>query len=205
MIFKCSNQEFKIGNTVLCKSVSIEISKGECYQITGPNGIGKTVLSKALLGLNNSLENVSCRNIDSKSLVYIPDTPFFLDNDLIKTTLLTLRYFYSLSTQKIRECCRDLNLILNVNSADKVSSLSFGTLKKIMLIPLFVDAILYVLDEIFTGLDSSTQEIVINRLVQIYERGATIIIIEHNGSITDQLKKSIKIKEIVCNSEKISI
>ncbi|MCW6677040.1 ABC transporter ATP-binding protein, partial [Aerococcaceae bacterium NML180378] len=85
-----------------------------------------------------------------------------------------------------------------------IAELSFGMKKKLMLIPLFIPQIdLLVLDEIFIGIDTDTQNKIINQLVEHYKKGSTIILVEHNEFLVDSIKEKVSVEELICRDGQI--
>ena len=204
MLFQCTHASLKINDLILCEDVTITINGGGFYRICGANGIGKTVLTQAILGLNESLSSVDKYFNDINKTVYIPDTPFFLDQDSVQSVLNTLKRFYGIRINDSIQIATQLGLSIQNLLDSKISTLSLGMQKKLMLIPLFTNNNpIFVLDEIFTGLDIEAQNCVIDRLVTLHSLNQTIIIIEHNQSIINALNLKINIKEIQCNKKEI--
>lgn len=205
MIFKCKQTRLKIQDRILCESVSLEINEGECYRFLGENGVGKTLITQCILGLNHTLEKVELSNINNDKTVYISDSPFFLDNDSVLSVLMTLKLFYNLTIKDSLEIGKFLNIDLKPILSHKISTLSYGMQKKLTLIPLFLEGqSFFVLDEVFTGLDTHTQETLIDRIVSVSSSGSTIIFVEHNQAISDAIKAKINITEVVCNQKEIA-
>ncbi len=204
MLFQCTHALLKIKDLILCEDVTITINDGEFYRICGANGIGKTVLTQAILGLNESLSSVDKYFNDINKTVYIPDTPFFLDQDSVQSVLNTLKRFYGIRINDSIQIATQLGLSIQNLLDSKISTLSLGMQKKLMLIPLFTNNNpIFVLDEIFTGLDIEAQNCIIDRLVTLHSLKQTIILIEHNQSIINALNLKINIKEIQCNKKEI--
>lgn len=204
MIFKCSETQLSIQDKVLCDKVSLIINQGDCIRLCGQNGVGKTLLSQAILGLNDTLKSIDYSNIVGKETVYITDSPFFLDNDTVLSVLLTHKLFYRISLDQSFKIGDLLGIDLHSIKTCKISSLSFGMQKKLTLIPLFLEnQNMFVLDEIFTGIDVMTQRLLIDRIVSISKLNLTIIFIEHNENIAESIASQTDVKEILCNQKEI--
>lgn len=69
-VLKCENLSLGYEGAVVLKDVSFEIKKGEYFCIVGENGVGKSTLVKAILGLKNP----ACGNIkvDRNGIGYLP-------------------------------------------------------------------------------------------------------------------------------------
>jgi len=206
MNIKLNNCTIYMKDEVILEDVFLDIDNGIFLRIKGENGSGKTVLLNTILGLNKNTSGSISRKYDKADLCYISDTPFFFDDEKVEEVIWTLAKFYS-STYKVLE---DISSTLNLNLASikkkKIYELSKGTRKKMMILPLFIETSkCLVLDEIFTGLDLDTQAFVCERLVKKSVQGATIIIVEHNESIMETIKKNITVEEIECKNKKIQV
>lgn len=201
MNLSLQNTTVTIGKKIILKNIHYKVIPQTFTHIKGNNGSGKTVFLQTLLGFYK-VKGKRTTIYDTKQIIYIPDTPFFHDNTTLREVLLTYTYFYSVSQDTIQQILEffEINHPLNL----KVSTLSLGTQKKLMILPLFFEAkSLYVLDEITLGLDDATKNKVIERLIDLHHQQKTILITEHNENIIHKIKQSIHIKEVLCQDKKI--
>ena len=202
MIYQCTHATLEIFDDTILKDVSLTIEAGIYYHLSGPNGVGKTLLIQSLMGLNKYLPNFDINNFPHYPITYIPDSPFFLDNDTVAQVLLTVSFFYNVSYLRALRIFKSLNLDEVNVPRKRIAQLSLGTQQKLALIPLFLrNNGIFVLDEIFSGLDTSSQSMVINRLNQLHEVGSTLILIEHNEAIITKIKTTSHLKEILCTPQ----
>lgn len=201
MIANFKDCSIKIRKTTILSSVNFTLNKQQCIYLKGTNGSGKTVFIETLLGFHNNVSGQYTTNI--RNICYIPDVSFFTDEEVIKDVLKTYQVFYNQTNNSILE---SLNMLsLNLDLKTKVSTLSLGTKKKLELLPLFFDTYpVYILDEIFQGLDSLSIAIIIKQLQSHYVQGASILFTEHNQSIVNLIQDSIKSLEVyLCENQSL--
>lgn len=202
MLYHCHRARLELFETTILEDVSITIKAAHYYHLKGNNGVGKTLLVQAMLGLNNALNRPEINNFRRHPITYIPDTPFFLDNDTVAHVLLTLSFFYKVSYRQVLSCFQAMNIDETNVTRKRITHLSLGTQQKLALVPLFLrDTGIFVMDEIFSGLDLPTQEQIIQRLQHLHHHGATLILIEHTHSIITKIKQTAHIKEILCTPQ----
>ena len=201
MIANFKDCSIKIRKTTILSSVNFTLRKNQCIYLKGENGSGKTVFIETLLGFHKNITGQYTTNISN--ICYIPDISFFTDEEAIKDVLKTYQVFYSQTSDSILE---SLNLLsLNLDLKTKVSTLSLGTKKKLELLPLFFNTCtVYILDEVFQGLDSTSIEIIIQQLQSHYNQGASILFTEHNQSIVNLIHDSINPMEVyTCENQSL--
>lgn len=204
MVIKLSNSTIDIGNKRLFNNLTISIYKGFIYRLTGPNGIGKSIFLKTLLGLHKMTEGSLEVTIPNSKTVYISDTYFFSDDESIRFVIKLLKSFYNVENDTILSIFRHLELDYDEISKQYVYELSLGTRSKLAVVPLFFnDNNLFVMDEIFTGIDSRTQKRIIDQISMLQSMGKTIIFVEHNEIIATQFIDNPKFKEVKCINQTI--
>ena len=67
---KCENLCLGYEGSMVLKNVNFEIKKGEYFCIVGENGVGKSTLVKAILGLKNPTGGII--EVDRKGIGYLP-------------------------------------------------------------------------------------------------------------------------------------
>ena len=69
MDIEISNLSVSVENKEVLKDLSLKINKGEIHVIMGPNGTGKSTLSKVLLGHPSYIVTKGDIKIDNKSIL----------------------------------------------------------------------------------------------------------------------------------------
>ncbi|OIW27076.1 P-loop containing nucleoside triphosphate hydrolase protein [Coniochaeta ligniaria NRRL 30616] len=155
---------------MVLKGVNLTISPSTITFVTGPVASGKSTLCKALLGEVPFIQgDVSCSH-DPGRIAYCAQVPFLLSTS-IRNNILgfasfnTVRYHEVIHATMLTDDFRtlprgDLTLV-----GSNGTSLSGGQKQRISLArALYHDADLIVFDDVFSGLDPSTQEQVCRRV-----------------------------------------
>ena len=197
--------DIAIGKKNILTNVHFELHRGSFIHLKGKNGSGKTVFIQSLLGFNKVTQGTRIVQYKRNEICYIPDAPFFNENESVKDVLHALCFFYNTQFSTLLDVLNHLQFDESVLFSQKIASLSKGTIKKLEIIPLFLDHLnLYFLDEIMTGLDTDALVIVCARLKELHQKGATILMTEHNHHIMDYLHHLMpQIQEVTCVNQKI--
>lgn len=153
------------------KRVSLEVEKGECMVVMGPNGMGKSTLLKCAAGLHAPFKGEvyidgDLRRSSEEVELAIRRKVFYLPDDLWMPPLMSPRKFllamgelYDRSATEVYEHAESLmNLFQLSDKADsQIKDLSMGQAKKLSLCAALIsDCETLILDEPFSGgLDSS--------------------------------------------------
>lgn len=160
MLVEFLNVGFSDKNTVILENVSFRVEEGQVITVIGPNGGGKTTLTKLLLGI---LKPTSGKIIKNKNLVigYMPQK-------MIINSFLPITVFEFLGENTLLESIKDR----------KLSSLSCGELQKVLLERcLLKNPNLLILDEPIQGADVNSQEEFYKR---IKDFKGTVLMISHD-------------------------
>lgn len=198
ILIKNLSYKYPMSSQYIIKDLNLNIEKGDCLTITGPNGCGKSTLLKLLLGfLTPTLGEIK---IDSKKISYVPQN---LDN---------INLSFPISVIEFLNCHRKVLKIKDKNSIETnmhaldlcslrnelVETLSGGERQRLFLArALMGDPDIIFLDEPSTGMDfeslKKAKRILQNRNL---EKSLTIVIIEHNLSFINEMSnKILKYKE----------
>lgn len=196
------NCKICIYDKIIIEDATVSLLNGGFYRVSGPNGSGKTVFLNTILALNKHIEGDYKIIYDKKCTSYIPANQFFLDSDSVEETLNTLCFFYNISKTDLNVPLGKLDMDYSEISQQKINELSTGMKKKLCVLPLFFENIeFYVLDEIFSGLDLNIQNVLKDRLIELNSQRKTILIVEHNEDIIEDLKNYIVMEEFECKQK----
>jgi len=178
--------DFSYGSRQVLRISHIGFEKGKAYGIVGKNGVGKTTFFKCLVNIiTNYRGNILINNLEVRNnLGILGNVGIVLDDMNLysnRTGMFNLRYFAGLrggTLDRIHELATELDIANALN--EKVSTYSLGMTKKLqLLISLMNDAEILIFDEPFRGLDAKTVEWFRNYLIELKEKGHTILISSH--------------------------
>ena len=180
-------------DTPAIDNINVTLSKSKIIGIIGPNGAGKSTLIKAVLNI-----------ISSKGIIKIDDK---LSKDQLGSVAyveqkINIDYNFPI---KVRECVSlgiypKIGLFKNLNKSDwqkvdealklvgleefsnrQISELSGGQFQRVLIARCLVQEAKYIfLDEPFVGIDSVSEEIIMNTLRKLRDNGHTILIVHHD-------------------------
>lgn len=183
-----NNLTKKIKGKVVLNEVTYDFMDGKIYGLYGRNGSGKTMLLRAIAGLIFSTEGkilVDEKEIH-KEISFPPNMGLIIEN-----TSLLPQYdaFTNLKIlAKIRNVASDSDIKeaiaavgLDPESKQLVKTFSLGMKQKLAIAQaIFEKPSLLLLDEPTNALDEESIYIVRNILLEMKEKGATIIVASHN-------------------------
>lgn len=181
-------------------NVSIEIEKGSIFGLLGPNGAGKTSLiriinqitapDKGEILLNNEKLNPS----HISKIGYLPEERGLYKKMEIGEQMLYLAQLKGLSKSDATARIKFWFEKMGIESwwSKKVEDLSKGMQQKVQFIATVVhDPELIILDEPFSGFDPVNAQLITNEILELNQKGATIIFSTHRMESVEQLCDSI--------------
>lgn len=179
----------KFGEETVLHDIDVVMERGKTYGFSGNNGSGKTVLMKCICGflpVTSGTIKVGGKRIGieidfPESIGIIIETPGFLPN---LTGLQNLKILAGLKNQisekEIRKAIKSAGLDSDLKKAVSQYSLGMrqrlGIAQAIMENPEFL-----ILDEPFNGLDKHGVLDIRSLLLELKEKGKTIILASHNS------------------------
>ena len=205
------NLAVKVENKKVLEDFNLEIDDGSIHVIMGPNGVGKSTLSRVIMGDNNykvlkgsitfNGEDITKLSVDVRSKLGIflaMQYPLEIDGvsnqDFLRTAMSSREgkqvglYDFILQCEKASdELKMDKNLVhrsLNVGFSGGEKKKN-ALLQIILLKPKFI-----ILDEIDSGLDVDSLKIVANNIVDYKKENpdTSILIITHLTKILNYIK-----------------
>lgn len=182
MLFQLNHVTKRYGSTVALNDVSLEIKEGESLGIVGKNGAGKTTLFDVTLGLTSPSDG---------SVEW-----GFPKSELCRVVGVQMQDGYFEAQLKVREICNLFCFVyrLPFETADKLlkkldiehisnrylTKLSGGERQKVnILLSLLHDPKVLFYDEITTGLDALSREMIYNIILEQKKAGKTVVIVSH--------------------------
>lgn len=202
--FKLSSKQQKLEKThqkvkVAVDNLSFTANRGEIFGLLGPNGAGKTTTLRMLATLIRPDEGDA--TLDGISVVKNPDAVRsrvgFLTGELKLEDFFTPNYLFDFfadlhGVDSATAAARKAELFgkfgIDEFAEVKVGNLSTGMKQKVSLVISVVhDPDVIIFDEPTNGLDVLTAKVVTDFLLELRERGKTIILSTHIFSLVEKL------------------
>ena len=202
--FKLSSKQQKLEKTrqkvkVAVDGLSFAANKGEIFGLLGPNGAGKTTTLRMLATLIRPDEGDA--TLDGVSVVKNPDAVRsrvgFLTGELKLEDFFTPNYLFDFfadlhGVDSATAAARKAELFgkfgIDEFAEVKVGNLSTGMKQKVSLVISVVhDPDVIIFDAPTNGLDVLTAKVVTDFLLELRERGKTVILSTHIFSLVEKL------------------
>lgn len=191
----------KVDNITKCfgkfkaiNGLNLQLNKGECIALIGPNGCGKTTLIKSILGMvlpeqgNIEFEGKRIKNDNEyrKHIGYMPQIGRYPENMTIGQVIDMIKGIRNHSSALDLELYEKFYI---ENLLDKkMRTLSGGTTQKVSAVLAFMfNSKVLILDEPTAGLDPISSEILKDKIIDAKNRGCLILITSHLLSELDDL------------------
>ncbi len=191
------------------KEVSLEVPRGSIFGLLGPNGAGKTTLIRII---NQIIEpdrgtiyfagaKLNAEHI--KEIGYLPEERGLYKKMKVGEHLVYLAQLRGLSKKEAIKRGKAWCLKLEIIDwwAKKIEDLSKGMAQKIQFIATIIhDPKLIILDEPFSGFDPVNANLIKDEILELRDKGATIIFSTHRMESVEQLCDHVS---MINQSEKI--
>ena len=183
-------------------NVSFSVENGKILGVLGKNGAGKSTTFRMILNILEPDEGEVLYNgekIDSKvsdKIGYLPEVGSLIDSYTVYEQCMYYGKMKSMSEEQIKKNMFDLlerfSIVEYANM--KIKELSKGNKQKIQfIISILHDPDLIILDEPFSGLDPVSVEYFKNVILELKEKGKTIIFSSHIMSQVEMLCEDVLI------------
>ena len=199
-LIEVKNLNFSYGNKKVLKDVNFNVGKGTIYGLVGSNGAGKTTLLQILLELlkpekgNILISGYKLCDLPKGKIGYLAERPYYHLNFKLKEYL---SYLAKISSYKVSESQIDnvIELVsLQKYENDFLSNFSKGMLQRVGLAQSFLHRPeLLILDEPMSGLDPVGQSKLRDIIIDINNKGTTVLITSHNLYEIDRLSDEIAV------------
>jgi lipooligosaccharide transport system ATP-binding protein len=187
------------GTRTAVDAISFEIAPGECFGLLGPNGAGKSTTMRMMCCLTSRDAgdltvlgydpDRAPRELKRRLGVVAQDTNLDLELSVYENLLVYARYFAIPRPDAIRRADELLAFVRLTERRDEaVERLSGGMQRRLQIARALVnDPDLVLLDEPTTGLDPQARHAVWDRLRDLRQRGATLVLTTHYMDEAEQL------------------
>lgn len=215
MLVKLKNVSLTIDNKNIIKDLTFGIKQNDYLTITGPSGSGKSTTFKLIADLISPTSGeiyFNHKNInDYRPEEYRKQVSYCFQQPVLfgKTVKDNLEFPFIVRNQPFdqEKAIKALQqVLLNEDYLEKnIDQLSGGEKQRVALIRnvLFKPEVL-LLDEITTGLDENSKNIVHEFINNIYQQGTTIIQVTHDNEELNSAHHTIIISKGVFEDEKFS-
>lgn len=198
---KINNLYFNYGHREdLLKDINITIDKNSFVALVGESGSGKSTLAKLLVNFYQAkqgdiqIDQKNILSIDNsslrKSIGYVSQKNFFFSGSIIENLLLGNEsnttmddIIFACRNAEIHDFIEQLPQGYHTTLEANGDNLSGGQLQRLALARLYIkNPEVFILDEVTSALDSTTENKIITNLYNISEKGKTIVIISHKLS-----------------------
>src|SRR5690554_4202409 len=165
-MIQVNNITKKYGRKQVLRGVSFTAEKGKVTCLIGINGVGKSTILKAIMGLTpiNSgqilIDQETIKSATYEKVAFIPDTITMPPSMKVGEALRFMKDFYS--HWNVRRAA-ELMKFFKLDAKDRISDLSKGNAAKLnLLLGLAIDVDYVLMDEPFSGIDMFSREQITN-------------------------------------------
>lgn len=201
-ILKIEDLTKEYENVVALKNVTLEMPKGSIFGLLGPNGAGKTSLIRILTGITMpdkgkfTLENTENKNFDalSQMIGYLPEERGLYPDMKIYEQLVFIGQIKGLDIKDIKQKLEFWGQKTGISEwyNKKAQECSKGMQQMVQFVAaVFYDPSLIILDEPFTGLDPINTSKLKNEILELKEKGKTIVFSTHRMEQVEEICENI--------------
>jgi len=192
-MIRIENLSVSYKETLALKDISLVLQGPTITGIIGPNGAGKSTLLKGMLGIiphegHAFIEDKEMKK-SLKKVAYVEQKIHIDYNFPIKVKECvslglypSIPLFHTLKAKHWEKVAEALEIVGLSDYADRqISQLSGGQFQRVLIARCLVqDADYILLDEPFVGIDSVSEEIIMNTLRDLKKAGKTVLIVHHD-------------------------
>lgn len=184
----------KFGNVTAVNNLTLNVPQGSIYGFIGPNGSGKTTTIRMIMNIlypdNGDIKILGKQYVGSShdNIGYLPEERGLYK----KMKVRELLQFYG-QLRKTKNLNKEIDYWLKKFELEswgnkKVEALSKGMSQKIQFITTIIHKPdIIILDEPFSGLDPVNADIVKSAILELRDKGSTIIFSTHDMSMAERM------------------
>ena len=175
------------GENIALEDFNLDVEIGSLMALVGPNGAGKSTLIKTILKFLKQITGEI--KISKKSLAYVPqrnsvdwDFPTTLFDVVEMGCYGRVGLFKRVNKEEKVKVLKAIEQVGMLDFKDRqISELSGGQQQRTFIARALVqEADIYLMDEPFQGVDSTTEKWIVNILKKLKSEGKTLIIVHHD-------------------------
>ena len=200
------------GENIALEDLNLNIEVGSLMALVGPNGAGKSTLIKTILKFLKQITGEI--KINAKTLAYVPqrnsvdwDFPTTLFDVVEMGCYGRVGLFKRVNKEEKQKVLKAIEQVGMLEFKDRqISELSGGQQQRTFIARALVqEADIYLMDEPFQGVDSTTEKSIVEILKQLKAEGKTIIVVHHDLQTVPTYFESVAlINKAVIVSGKVS-
>ena len=200
------------GENIALEDLNLDIEVGSLMALVGPNGAGKSTLIKTILKFLKQITGEI--KINAKTLAYVPqrnsvdwDFPTTLFDVVEMGCYGRVGLFKRVSKEEKHKVLKAIEQVGMLEFKDRqISELSGGQQQRAFIARALVqEADIYLMDEPFQGVDSTTEKSIVEILKKLKSEGKTIIVVHHDLQTVPTYFESVAlINKAVIVSGKVS-
>ena len=200
------------GENIALENFNLDVEAGSLMALVGPNGAGKSTLIKTILKFLKQITGEI--KINKNTLAYVPqrnsvdwDFPTTLFDVVEMGCYGRVGFFKRVSKEEKQKVLKAIEQVGMLEFKDRqISELSGGQQQRAFIARALVqEADIYLMDEPFQGVDSTTEKSIVEILKQLKAEGKTIIVVHHDLQTVPTYFESVAlINKAVIVSGKVS-
>lgn len=175
------------GENIALENLNLDVEAGSLMALVGPNGAGKSTLIKTILKFLKQITGEI--KINTKTLAYVPqrnsvdwDFPTTLFDVVEMGCYGRVGFFKRVSKEEKQKVLKAIEQVGMLDFKDRqISELSGGQQQRAFIARALVqEADIYLMDEPFQGVDSTTEKSIVDILKKLKSEGKTILVVHHD-------------------------
>ena len=175
------------GENIALENLNLDVETRSLMALVGPNGAGKSTLIKTILRFLKQITGEI--KINAKTLAYVPqrnsvdwDFPTTLFDVVEMGCYGRVGLFKRVSKEEKQKVLKAIEQVGMLDFKDRqISELSGGQQQRAFIARALVqEADIYLMDEPFQGVDSTTEKSIVDILKKLKSEGKTLIVVHHD-------------------------
>ena len=175
------------GENIALENLNLDVEAGSLMALVGPNGAGKSTLIKTILKFLKQITGEI--KINGKTLAYVPqrnsvdwDFPTTLFDVVEMGCYGRVGLFKRVNKEEKKKVLKAIEQVGMLDFKDRqISELSGGQQQRAFIARALVqEADIYLMDEPFQGVDSTTEKSIVDILKKLKSEGKTLIVVHHD-------------------------